>query len=141
MSRVINPDGVGKQRKRYLRAIAISLREMVTSSGDSAAARDLVAFIVLTLEAVAETIDRTVEPWEKRDYWLKADRFRMDWAWAARLAEQLRQALIDDDWGEIAAVSAQIVAKLSTEKVPQRHRLGTPWVGAWEKFQQMQRSN
>ena len=141
MSRVINPDGVGKERKRYTRAIAIALREMATQTSDSAATRDLAAFIVLTLEAVADTIERTVAPWEKRDYWLKADRFRMDWAWAARFAGELRAALSADDWGEIASVSAQIAGKLSGEKVPQRHRLGTPWEGAWDKFQQLERQN
>jgi hypothetical protein len=118
----------------------VALREMASQSTDSAATRDLAAFIVLTLEAVADTVERSVAPWEKRGYWLKADRFRLDWDWPARLATELSAALVADEWGEIARICAQIAGKLSGEKVPQRHRVGTPWVGAWDKFQQIERA-
>jgi hypothetical protein len=40
--------------------------------------KDLVAFIVLSLQEINNTIDSSVEAWEKRGYWIKADRFRMD---------------------------------------------------------------
>ena len=43
---------------------------------------DLVAFIALALLEIDANIEKTVAPWEKRDYWVKADRFRMQWGWA-----------------------------------------------------------
>jgi hypothetical protein len=136
LGRVINPDGVGKERKRFVRAIAISLRELMNQGESNAQSRDLAAFIALSLEAVAETIERTAAPWEKRDYWLKADRFRLEWDWAARNAASLRSALLADDWAKVAENLAQIGQKLSKEKLPKTHRLGEPWHGAWEKLQE-----
>ena len=136
MGRVINPDGVGKERKHLVRAIAIALRELMQQGETNAHTRDLVSFITLGLEAVAKTIERTVEPWEKRDYWLKADRFRMDWAWTGISAVKLRTALLADDWAKIAETLAVIGEKLSKEKLPKTHRLGEPWLGAWEKLKE-----
>ena len=138
LSRVINPDGVGKERKRLVRASVLALRELLNPEATSEQRRDLAAFLSLSLAEIADTVERTVGPWEKRGYWLKADRFRLDWDWAGQLSPMLRAALEADDWGELALLSAQIGEKLSGEKVPQRHRLGTPWVGAWEKLQAME---
>lgn len=134
LGRIINPDGVGAERKRLIRAIAISLRELANQEKSDVRARDLAAFIVLGLDAVAATIERTVAPWEKRGYWVKADRFRLDWEWASKQAGELRTAVEAEDWPQIAAVVARIAEKLSGEKIPARHRLGEPWVGAWKKM-------
>lgn len=136
LGHVINPDGVGKERKHFVRAIAIALRELMQQSESNAQTHDLAAFITLSLELVAQTIDRTVEPWEKRGYWLKADRFRLDWEWTATVAAQMRVALLADDWAKVAASLAKIGEKLSKEKLPKKHRLGEPWLGAWEKLQE-----
>lgn len=135
MGRVINPDSVGKERKQLTRAVVIALRELTQQGKPSSEARDLAAIIALSLEAIAETVERTVVPWEKRDYWLKADRFRLDWAWAERIAGEMRRAVLEDDWAAIATLSAKVAEKLSGEKIPQRHRLGRFWEGAWEKLQ------
>jgi hypothetical protein len=125
---------VGKERNQLMRALAISLRELMQQAAPGAKTRDLAAFIVMLLENIAATIDRTVEPWEKRGYWVKADRFRLDWDWAERAARQMRAAVLAEDYGEIALVAVSIGEKLSSVKLPQKHRLGTPWDGAWEKL-------
>ena len=38
---------------------------------------------------IADTIEDTCEPWEKRNYYLKADRFRLEWEWAGQAAERM----------------------------------------------------
>ena len=134
MSRVINPDGVGKERTRLTRAIVLAIRELMKQSEANDQTRDLAAFICVALEAVDETIDVSVTAWEKRGYWLKADRFRLEWDWAKSLSEKLRQALLAEDWPQVAALSVRVAEKLQNVKVPQRHKLGTPWVGAWKKL-------
>ena len=78
MSRVINPDSAGKERTRLTKAIVISIRELAKQTEPGAKARDLAAFIALALLTIAEGIDVSVAAWEKRDYWVKADRFRME---------------------------------------------------------------
>ena len=133
MSRVYNPETIGKERNRLTRAIMIALRELMHQPEPNSATRDLAAFVVLALESIAENIDPSVAAWEKRGYWVKADRFRMEWAWTTRLGSELRKALLEDDWGGVAQAAVQISQKLQDVKVPVRHRLGTPWAGAWKK--------
>ncbi len=81
VSRIIQTEGVGKERNRLLKAIVISIRELMKQNVVDSNTRDLAAFISNALLAVHDTVERTVAPWEKRDYWVKADKFRMEWAW------------------------------------------------------------
>ena len=134
LSRVINPNGVGKERTRLTRAIVLSIRELMKQTEPNNQTRDLAAFISIALQAVDETIDVSVTAWEKRGYWLKADRFRLEWDWTKLLSEKMQLALLAEDWPQVAALAVRIAEKLQNVKVPQKHRLGTPWVGAWEKL-------
>jgi hypothetical protein len=134
LSRVINPDSAGKDRTRLTRAIVLAIRELAKQSGPTPAARDLAAFIALALSAIAEGIDASVAAWEKRDYWVKADKFRMEWLWAGQHAEKIKNAVLNEDWGTVAMVSAQTAQKLGKIQVSENHRLGKPWEGAYEKL-------
>jgi hypothetical protein len=134
MSRVINPDSTGKERTRLTKAIVLSIRGLAKQTKVSEESRDMAAFIALALKKIAAGIDTSVAAWEKRNYWVKADRFRMEWAWAAVLAEKLEAAVLSDNWAEVAMVSSQIAQKLSKVKVSDRHRMGTPWSGAYQKL-------
>lgn len=132
MSRVINLNSAGKERKRLTKATALAIRELMKQSEVDENTRDLASFIVLSLENISQTIDPTVAAWEKRGYWVKADRFRMQWGWTERLAEELRNAVLDDEWENVAITTAKISEKLNREKISERHRMGTPWAGAWK---------
>jgi hypothetical protein len=130
MSRVINPDSAGKERNRLTKAVVITIRELVKQTEPTDETRDMAAFIALALGTIAEGIDVSVAAWEKRNYWVKADRFRMDWAWASQLGEKMKSAVLEEDWASVAMLSAQIGQKLQKIKVSERHRMGKPWVGA-----------
>ena len=135
MSRVINPDSAGKERTRLTKAIVIAIRELAKQTEPNDEARDLAAFIALALQTIAEGIDVSVAAWEKRNYWVKADRFRMEWAWAGQMGEKMKAAVLDDDWASVAGLSAQIGQKLHKIKVSENHRMGKPWVGAWKQLE------
>ena len=132
MSRIINPDSSGKERSHLSKAIVLAVREMAIQSEPGTASLDLAAFIALALERIAGTIDVSVAAWEKRDYWVKADKFRMEWAWADQLAKKMRDGLGKGDWIEIAQVAALVAQKLNKVSISPRNRLGKPWVGAWD---------
>jgi hypothetical protein len=136
LSRVINPDSAGKDRNRMSRGVVLAIRELMKQTQPDAHSRDLAAFIALALIEISKTIDVSVAAWEKRGYWVKADRFRMDWAWSEKYGNAMRQAVLNDDWASIAMTSVQIAQKLSSIKVPERHRLGEPWIGAWDAIRQ-----
>jgi hypothetical protein len=131
LSRLINPDSAGKDRTRLSKAIVLSIRELARQGDITNEAKDLAAFIALALKTISEGIDASVVAWEKRDYWVKADRFRMEWMWTGQYAEKMKTALLRDDWGTIAMLMPQIAQKFSKVVVSENHRLGKPWVGAY----------
>jgi predicted transcriptional regulator len=135
LGRVIKIEGPGKDRQRLARAIVLALRELMQQSQPDDETRNLAAFIGLALQAVHETIDETVTPWEKRGYWLKADRFRLEWEWTGRMGKGMRDAVLAENWAEVAGLAAQVAQKLDEVNLPKRHRMGTPWEGAWEELQ------
>lgn len=134
MSRVINPDSVGKERTQLTKGIVLAIRELARQTDPGAESRDMAAFIALALANIAEGIDASVSAWEKRGYWVKADRFRMEWLWAGVYADKMKAAVLADDWAAIAMTMTQVATKLSKITVPAGHRLGRPWVGAWKKI-------
>ena len=134
MSRVINPESAGKDRTRLTKAIVLAIRELAKQSEPTPAARDLAAFISLALTAIADGIDISVAAWEKRDYWVKADKFRMEWMWAGVIAAKMKFAVLVDDWGAIAMLLPQIAGKLGKIQVSDNHRLGKPWEGAYKNL-------
>ena len=134
LSRVINPETASRDRTQYQRAIILALRELMGQSEVSSATYDLAAFVIIMLEEIDNSIERSVIAWEKRGYWLKADRFRQEWLWAGDLARRMRSAMLLDDWAQVGILSAQVASKLGKVKIPVRHGLGTPWVGAWAKL-------
>jgi hypothetical protein len=107
------------------------MRELARQSAPGPESRDLAAFIALALQTISEGIDISVAAWEKRGYWVKADRFRMDWMWTGLLAAKMKQALLADDWAGIAMLMPQIASRLGRVEVSANHRLGTPWTGSW----------
>lgn len=134
MSRVINPDSTGKQRTQLSKAIVLAVRELARQKDVTDQTRDLAAFIAIALQMISDGIDVSVTAWEKRDYWVKADRFRMEWAWAGQNAEKMRASVLSEDWANVAMLSAQVAQKLNKVQVSDNHRLGKPWVGSFKQL-------
>jgi hypothetical protein len=134
MSRVINPDSVGKQRTQFSKSIVLALRQLARQADTNGETRDIAAFIAIALQAISEGIDSSVAAWEKRGYWVKADKFRMEWAWSGSTGEKMKAAILAEDWPSIAMLSAQVGQKLSKVQVADNHRLGKPWIGAYERL-------
>ncbi len=132
MSRVINPEGVGKDRSRLVKSVVLSMRELMRQTEPDQHSRDVAAYIALALIEISKTIEPSVAAWEKKGYWVKADRFRMEWIWTERTGNQLREAVLKDDWATIASIVVQLGGRFNHIEVSARHRLGAPWVGAYE---------
>ena len=137
MARVINLNNVGTERKRLTKGVVIALRELMKQQSPDSSTFDLAAFISLALHAIFETVDQSVTAWEKRGYWLKADRFRLQWEWAEMESIEMKNALLTENWAKVALVSARVAEKLNEVEVSKRHRLGTPWIGAWERLKEL----
>jgi len=139
MSRIINPESAGKQRTQLTKGVVLAIRELMKQEQADENTRDLAAFIGLALIEIGETIDVSVQAWEKRGYWVKAERFRMDWEWVQQLGQAMLDALKAEDWNQVALLSVRIAQKLQKIQVAERNRIGTPWKGAWQRLLQTQK--
>lgn len=110
------------------------MRDLARQKDVTAETRDLASFISIALQTIADGIDSSVTAWEKRDYWIKADKFRMEWAWAGQTAQKMRTAVLSDDWASVAILSAHAAQKLAKIQVSENHRLGKPWIGAYRQL-------
>ena len=135
MSRIINTDSTGKRRSQLTKAVVIAVRQLAQQTEFGDEARDLAAFIALALKGIHDGIDPSVAAWEKRGYWLKADRFRMEWAWAAPMSTRMTAAVLQGDWAAVADIAVQIAQRLGSTQVSSSARVGKPWQGAFERLQ------
>ena len=134
MSRIINPESAGKERTQFSKAIVLAVRELAKQTEVTEETKDLAAFIAVALKSISDGIDVSVAAWEKRGYWVKADRFRMDWMWTGQYAEKMKVAIFTDDWGTIAMLMPQIAQKFSKIEISNNYRLGKPWTGALKQL-------
>ena len=119
-----------------MRSVVLAVRELALQTETGEQARDLAAYLALALLAVTNTVESSVQAWEKRGYWVKADRFRMEWIWTERLGFAMQQAVLQADWASVATTAVQIAERSSNVKVPKNHKLGNPWEGAWKNLKQ-----
>lgn len=134
MSPIINPESAGKERTQLTKAIVLAVRELAKQTDITNDTKDLAAFIALALKSISEGIDVSVAAWEKRGYWVKADRFRMEWLWTGQYADKMKVAIFTNDWGTVAMLMPQIAQKFNKIVVSENHRLGKPWAGAFMKL-------
>ncbi len=134
MSRVIKLESAGKDRTRLSKTLVLALRALMRQQEADDLTRDLTAYIILALSEIGATIEPSVQAWEKRGYWVKADRFRMEWEWVIPLAQKMRQALLEENWAVVAESSAALAGRLVKVNVPERNRLGEPWHGAYQQL-------
>lgn len=135
MSRVFKSESGRTERDRLLKSVVKAIRHLMTQSEPGEEGRDVVSYVVLALYHVHNTIDQSVLAWEKRGYWLKADRYRMEWEWCLEKARMLHEAVLEDDWSKIIPQLISTGEHLQQIQLPQRDRLGTPWTGAWDLLQ------
>ena len=135
MSRVINPGSAGTERTRLKKSLVLAIRELMKLQEPDQLSRDLIAFILLSLDRITETVDESAAAWEKRGYWLKSDHFRMEWDWAQLLADRIRPNVYEEDYGKIIPDVVSLSQSLMDITLSENNRIGTPWIGAWDVLQ------
>ncbi|MGQ9683337.1 MAG: hypothetical protein ACUVX9_12425 [Anaerolineae bacterium] len=134
MSRVVNTDGVGTRRQRLRRTIAEALRHLMAKGELDNEARDLAALIVFCLREIDEGIEQTTAAWEKRDYYLKADRFRQEWLWVAPAADELEKLIRQGAWDRLPASLAKLLGHFGDITVNRTVRSEKLWQGCYQKL-------
>ena len=118
-------------RNRLSRGIVLAIRLLMEQGAPDDDSLDKIAFVVLALNKIAESVDASATAWEKRDYWVKADAFRMEWEWVLDSSERLKDALLAQDWAQIASELIVVGQKLNKVQISPKNRIGEPWIGAY----------
>ena len=134
MSRVVSVDSVGSQRQRLRRTIAEALRRLMAKRDLDEEARDLAALIVFALREIDEGVEQTTAAWEKRDYYLKADRFRQEWLWVAPAADELEKVLRQQAWDRLPATLARLLSHFNDITINRMVRTDNLWTGCYQRL-------
>lgn len=134
MSRVINTNVPGKVRSRNMRTIAEILRRVGAMAELDAEARDMFAALVFLLREIHASALETVEAWERRGYWMKADRFLRDWDWSAEMAANFEDVIRNDAWDLIPRLMGELVPHTADVQIKNMTRSPSAWRGAYQKL-------
>ncbi|MDQ4076216.1 MAG: hypothetical protein M3220_08215 [Chloroflexota bacterium] len=135
MSRIVHTQGTPTtQRNRLRRTVAEALRRLMEKPAMDEEGKDLAALIVFALREIHENIDKSASAWEKRDYYLKADRFRREWAWIGPMERLLTNALVYKEWEELPPLFAQLLNQFQDVTVNKLTRGPELWAGAYERL-------
>ena len=97
-------------------------------------ARDMCATLVYCFRAIADGIESSAQAWEKRDYWIKAERFRAKWIWPSQAAANLEDIIRNDSWDLMSHLMAGLLPEFSDVKIAKFTRKPTVWQGAYARL-------
>ncbi len=134
MGRVVAIDNVGTQRRQLRRTIAEALRRLVRKPELDEEGKDLTALIVFSLRRLSDGVEQTATAWEKRDYYLKADRFRMQWQWVDEIAYELETALLLGQWERVPEILAHLSPRFADVTIARYTRPSSLWQGCYRRL-------
>jgi len=136
MSRVIHLDSPGKRRNQLRRTIAEILRHLMLKRKLDEEAKDMAAALVFSLRDIAQTVEVATAAWEKRNYFLKADRFRRKWEWVLPAAEGLRSVLLNGGWERLPRQLATLAPHFADIRVTKMTRKPSTWKASYRLLEQ-----
>jgi hypothetical protein len=134
MSRVINTNSPAKIRNQNRRTIAELLRRLSQKGTMDAESRDMAAAIVGYLMEIHAGVLVTVEAWEKRGYWVKAERFTSEWVWAHECAANLDDVLRHEAWDLLPDLIMELFPHFNDIEIKTMTRKPIFWQDAYARL-------
>ncbi len=134
MSRIVHVDSPTKIRNRNMRSIAEMLRKLMQKPQMDSEAKDMAAMITLLLWEIADGVEKSAQAWEKRDYWMKAERFMRDWKWTAEIAANLEDVIRNDAWDLLPELMVDLYPNFASIQIKTMTRKASLWQGAHKKL-------
>lgn len=135
MSRITHVDGTPTQQRNAIRrSIAEILRRLMEKKSIDDETKDMLAFIVVGLRSMNDSIDSSATAWEKRDYYIKADQLRREWLWLPDTADRLEAILRGNDWATAPIELAGLAARFSDIRIATFTKSPALWQGAYKKL-------
>lgn len=134
MSRIIRVENPTTVRNRHLRSIAEILRRLSQKGQMDAEAKDMAAMIVYLLREIDAGVKQSAKAWEKRDYWMKAERFMRDWTWTEETAVNIEDVIRNEAWDLMPDLMADLFPHVSDVKIKKMTRKPSLWHGAYKRL-------
>jgi hypothetical protein len=107
------------------------LRRLASKPSVDEEAKDMAAAMVFLLRDIDDGIDVSTLAWEKRDYWLKADRFRIDWEWAGQAAVDIEDLIRNEAWDLLPRLMMELFPRFASIRIKRLTRKPELWRGAY----------
>lgn len=134
MGRVINTNNPGKRRNFHMRTIAEILRRLGQKQAVDDEVKDMTAMIAYCLHEITSTVTESIEAWEKRNYWKKADDFQQKWWWAEQTATQIEKLMLEENWDQLPDIIIKLFPYFSDIEINKMMRSEDLWLGAYGRF-------
>ncbi len=134
MGRVINTNNPTSARNYSRRTIAEMLRLLSHKPAMDAEARDMAATLVYALRDIQANVQQSAEAWEKRGYWMKAERFLREWDWVKEMAYNLEDVLRYEAWDLLPELFVQVSSRVEDIEVTKTMRTAITWNGAYARL-------
>jgi hypothetical protein len=134
MSRVINLNDPTKIRNQNRRSIAEILRRLSQKPAMDAEAQDMAAALVFLLREIDAGVKHTIEAWEKRGYWMKAERFLRDWEWLTETAVNIEDVIRHEAWDLLPDLLGELFPRFADIQLKTMTRTPDLWAGNYKKL-------
>lgn len=134
MSRVVNTESPTKARNQHRRTVAEILRRLGQKQQFDADSKDMAAMLVYALRELWSGVESSAAAWEKRDYWMKAERFVRDWEWAVETAVNLEDVLRNDAFDLLPELLMEMFPRFADVQVKKMTRDPAVWKGAFARL-------
>jgi hypothetical protein len=141
MGRLVSVDSTSSERQRWRRTIAEALHRLMAKRSLDAEAKDLAAIIVFGLREIEAGVERSATVWDKKHYYIKADRLREEYGWTGRYAERMASLILAGDWIRLPLVLAELAPRFQDVHVAKLTRSAAVWEGAYARLMAEKQTN
>lgn len=134
MSRIINVNSPSKIRNRNRRSIAEIMRLLIQKPELDDEAKDMAAMLVFLLKEIYDGVEQSAAAWEKRDYWMKAERFMRDWQWTIGMAADMDDVIRHEAWDLVPELLLDMYPRFEDIQIKSMTRKATLWNGAYKRL-------
>jgi hypothetical protein len=117
-----------------MRTVAEIMRRIGSKGDFDSEAQDMSAALVFSLREIHESTLATVKAWEKRGYWMKADRFLREWEWAGEMAANVEDVIRNEAWDLMPRLLGELLPHTADVQVKKMTRSPSLWRGAYRKL-------
>jgi hypothetical protein len=117
-----------------MRTLAEMLRRLAVKKQVDDETKDMAAAMVFILRDINAGVDTSAQAWEKRDYWLKADRFRRDWEWVQEAATEVENVVRSGNWEELPRFLMDLFPHFAAIRIKRFTRNPDLWDGAYAQL-------